>query len=1067
MGLIREGRVRLAMTSQVVETCGDGSSGKDEQVDSSVSQTSPRRFPRLFDRGPQAPNRINVLLVEDDPGDADYLEEILLAQEERPVNLNRVETLRGAIDYLLEAPETQVVLLDLGLPDSVGMDTFRKLIRQVPEVPVVVLTGLRDSAAAVEAVREGAQDYLVKGEISAGLLYRAMRYAVERHRTDRMLRENEMKFRLLFEEAPIPYQSLGEDDHLVAVNKAWLDALGYKWEDVSGRNFGDFLTPHGQQGFVVNFPVLRKEGQISDVELEMVRADGSTITVLFEGRIASDEQGITKRTHCVFQDITDKKQAEQALRENEERFRTVADFTYDWEYWIGTDDELLFVSPSCERITGYSAQEFLDDYSLMERIIHPDDMDDVMKHFHVARKVHYESSYSVDFRIIHRDGQTRWINHVCRPVYGKDGNPLGRRASNRNITDRKRAEETLRENEERFRSLFENSLDAILLTIPDGRILMANPAACQMFDLTEEEICLGGREGLVDVTDPRLKLALEERKRTGKFQGELNFKRKDGAVFPAELSTVLFTDANGGWKSTMIIRDVAGRRRSEEAQRRLATAVEQAAEAIVITDKQGTIQYVNPAFGRITGYPRDDVIGKNPRILKSGEHDEEFYKELWDTISRGDIWAGRLINKRQDGSLYQEDATISPVLDASGRIVNYVAVKRDVTREVELHNQLVHAQKMESLGTMAGGIAHDFNNLLTVILGYSELLQADEGLPERVRADLQKILYAGRNGADLVKRLLTFGRKAETKPRPLNLNQELKQLQKLLQRTIAKMIRVELHLAEGLHAIHADPGQLEQILLNLAVNAEHAMREAGRLILETENVTLDEDYCSTHLEANPGHYVLLTVSDTGRGMDKQVLEHIFEPFFTTKGPGEGTGLGLAMVFGIVKAHGGYIRCYSEPGVGTTFRMYFPAIRGEFRKDEETLSVLAKSEGGHETILLVDDEEFVRSLGERILRTVGYQVITACSGKEALEVYRQQQSKPDLVILDLIMPEMGGTECLQFLLAEAPGVKVIIASGFSPNGPSKAALEEGAKGFVKKPYDIRELLKAVREVLDKG
>ena len=310
----------------------------------------------------------------------------------------------------------------------------------------------------------------------------------------------------------------------------------------------------------------------------------------------------------------------------------------------------------------------------------------------------------------------------------------------------------------------------------------------------------------------------------------------------------------------------------------------------------------------------------------------------------------------------------------SGEIVNFVDVGHDVTENVELQMQLLQAQKMESLGTLAGGIAHDFNNLLQVVLGYSEFMlqRKKEGEPDY--DGLQKIYQAGKRGADLVESLLTFSRKLETKFVPVNLNQEITQVQYLLSRTIPKTIKIELHLSGNLESIQADPSQIGQVLMNLGVNARDAMPDGGTLTIETANVQLDKEYCSSHLEAMPGSYVLLTVSDTGQGMDKKTLSHIFEPFFSTKEVGKGTGLGLATVYGIVKQHDGHIICYSEPGHGTTFKIYLPAIQTE--KELEIATFETAITGGTETVLLVDDEESIRELGAELLDSFGYKVITA-------------------------------------------------------------------------------------------
>ena len=344
------------------------------------------------------------------------------------------------------------------------------------------------------------------------------------------------------------------------------------------------------------------------------------------------------------------------------------------------------------------------------------------------------------------------------------------------------------------------------------------------------------------------------------------------------------------------------------------------------------------------------------------------------------------------------------------------------------------------------------------------MLLFGEGLTDRARTRLENISHAAHSGANLVRRLLAFSRKTEIKPRPVDLNHEVLQVKSLLERTIPKTIRLNLHLADGLAAVNADPTEIEQVLMNLAVNAKDAMPDGGNLTIETRNVTLDEEYCRLHLEAEPGDYVLLCVSDTGHGMDRETLKHIFEPFYTTKEAGRGTGLGLAMVHGIVKQHGGYLTCYSEVGEGTLFKIYLPVILTE--GISETSAEKPMLPRGTETILLVDDQEIIRNLGREILEQFGYTVLTADHGQEALSVYEKERDRISLVVLDLIMPEMGGEECLRELLKIDPQAKVLIASGFAANGRMKEAVETGAKGFVHKPYNMRELMTAIREVLDK-
>lgn len=510
--------------------------------------------------------------------------------------------------------------------------------------------------------------------------------------------------------------------------------------------------------------------------------------------------------------------------------------------------------------------------------------------------------------------------------------------------------------------------------------------------------------------------------------------------------------------------NISDRKKLEESSRLLSMAVEQSAESIVITDRDGYIRYVNPTFEKMTGYSSNEVKDQNLLFLKHEELNESFYDQFWQTIASGQVWSGRFLSKRKDGTVYNVHGTITPIRDESGEIVNFVGVQRDVTLEVQLQEALIQAQKMEAVGTLAGGIAHDFNNLLTVIFGYSELLLLKTPPGAKNHTELQTIKTAAQRGADLVKQILAFGRKLHTSRHPLSLNNEVELAQKLLCRVIPKMIRIDLNLAKDLKYINADPIQLEQLLLNFAVNAKDAMPEQGGVItVSTKNVVLTEEHCQVVPDARPGAYVVLEFSDTGTGMQKDVRDRIFEPFFTTKNPGEGTGLGLAMVFGIVQDHGGRITCESEPGVGTTFQVYFPAIVEE----EEIIQAGAASDtrGGDETILLIDDEVAVMDLGKTLLSMAGYHALTASNGKEGIELYRANKDEIALVVLDLIMPEMGGIECLHNLVQINPNVKVLLASGLVGQVDRNKTAAAGSKGFVQKPYSMSSLLAKVREVLD--
>ena len=389
----------------------------------------------------------------------------------------------------------------------------------------------------------------------------------------------------------------------------------------------------------------------------------------------------------------------------------------------------------------------------------------------------------------------------------------------------------------------------------------------------------------------------------------------------------------------------------------------------------------------------------------------------------------------------------------------------DITETKALEAQLLQAQKMESVGTLAGGIAHDFNNIMQAISGYAQLLLWERRPEDPDYDNLIAIEKAADRANRLTRQLLTFSRQVPSVLKPVDLNAEIESLRVILERTIPKMIRIECHLAPDICMVNADRSQMEQVLMNLSINASDAMPEGGRLVFETRNIDLDREYCRTHPEAHEGPHVLMSVSDTGHGMDPETQRRIFDPFFTTQDIGRGSGLGLALVYGIIKSHNGHIQCYSEPGQGACFKIYFPAI-GKAKPDLPHKRILAPAlANGTETILVVDDETVILDLAETLLSRFGYTVIRAENGEEALEVMAAQPGRIDLVILDLNMPGMGGNSCLEALSGQYPRVPVLIASGYSPNGSVRETLTAGASGFIAKPYQLRELTDIVRQILD--
>jgi PAS domain S-box-containing protein len=504
--------------------------------------------------------------------------------------------------------------------------------------------------------------------------------------------------------------------------------------------------------------------------------------------------------------------------------------------------------------------------------------------------------------------------------------------------------------------------------------------------------------------------------------------------------------------------------RSREELARLATAIEQAAEGVIVGDIEWVIQYVNPAFQRMTGYSRSEIIGRHARVLKGDKHEQAFHRKIRDTLSQGQMWSGRMTNRRKDGSLYEVEVTASPVRDDSGNVINYVGIHRDTTHEMKLERELRQAQKMEAIGRLAGGIAHDFNNVLMGIIGYTEMALYKTPVGDPIRYYLQRVLDGSSRASDLVKQILTFSRQTEQELKPVHIAPTISEGLKLLRSTLPSTIEIHQDIAippeEGV--VLADPTQIHQVLMNLCTNSAHAMRAKGGILnVMLSAMQADAQIVSQHSNLTEGPYVCLTVSDTGHGMDTAVMERIFDPYFTTKKIGEGTGMGLAVVQGIVKSYGGVISVSSEPGKGTTFHVFLPRIEHEM---PPTVEAVAAPLGGSERILFVDDELPLVDLGKEILESLGYQVSAKMNSLEALETFRAQPDGFDLVITDMTMPGLTGKELARELLALRPDIPIILCTGFSEVIDENQAKAAGIREFIMKPYIVIDLANAVRKVL---
>jgi two-component system cell cycle sensor histidine kinase/response regulator CckA len=636
----------------------------------------------------------------------------------------------------------------------------------------------------------------------------------------------------------------------------------------------------------------------------------------------------------------------------------------------------------------------------------------------------------------------------------------------RDITERKRAEEVLRKRERELSIIIDNMPGLVSHVDRDLRYVYASKGYERMFGVPPQQV-VGRRmpevvgEEVFGQAEPHVQKALSGEQVTV----ETPIRLPDGELSYGLTTFVPDIDANGEVGGLFIIGlDISELRRAEAERERLLSAIDQAAETIVITDAEGTIQYVNPAFQRITGYSRAEARGQNMRFLKSGKQDDSFYRQMWETIASGNTWQGTIVNRRKDGTLFTEVAAISPVHDAAGNIVSYVAAKRDITQELELEQQYRQAQKMEAVGRLAGGIAHDFNNMLGVILGRAEFALTMLEPSHPLKESLEEILRAAERSADLTRQLLAFARKQTIAPKVLDLNLAVEGTLRMLRRLVGEEIDLQWLPAADLWEVEMDPVQIDQILANLCVNSREAIEGVGRITIQTGNVVLEDAYCRAHPGVDPGQYVMLAVSDDGRGMDEETQAHLFEPFFTTRKGGEGSGLGLATVFGIVKQNSGFIDVYSEPQHGATFEIYLARSKKSGRRAMEK-APKPPLPRGTETILLVEDEPAIMKMGKIMLEELGYTVLTAGTPGEAIRLADEHSGKIQLLITDVVMPEMNGRELAKKLKGLYPNLKRLFMSGYAERGIVRhGVLDEGIH-FIQKPFTMNALAETVREVLE--
>ncbi|MCD6581906.1 MAG: PAS domain S-box protein [Desulfuromusa sp.] len=735
---------------------------------------------------------------------------------------------------------------------------------------------------------------------------------------------------------------------------------------------------------------------------------------------------------------------------------------------VDAEGRYLQVNNQWSKMIGYSVTEIMS--KDFQSVTHPDDLPRqlLLDKELVRGKI---NSYRIDKRYIRKDGSIFWGDVSVTGLYDNRDILTGMVGLVIDITEQKISEDKLRKTEELQRTLLEASPDVICFKDADGRWLLANKAMLALFQLEETDY-----QGKTDAELAQYNSFYSAAFLNCALTSEKSWSAKGISiieeVIPSQVSEERIYEfiksplfhPDGSRKALVILgRDITARKRTEDQLQQLATAIEQVGEIIIITDIKGTIEYVNPAFTVATGYSNTEAIGQNPSILNSGEQADSVYSELWESITQGRTWKGRLINKKKDGNYFTEDATISPIFNSAGTIVNFVAAKRDITEQLLTEEKYRHAQKMEAMGQLAGGVAHDFNNMLAIILGQVEIallkILPDNPLKKR----LQEIKIAANRSSNLTQQLLGFARKQSRQSQILNLSDTVATMLTMLKHLIGEQLELRWSAEAELPLVDIDPGHFDQILTNLIINARDAIDGAGVISVKTRQVLLDETFCQNHPGSRTGEYILLDISDSGCGMSQEVLDKIFDPFFTTKEIGKGTGLGLSMVFGLIKQNNGYIIVNSTPEQGSTFSLYFPRIQikeePSIHSDNEILL------DGTETILVVEDETALLDITTSMLTESGYRVLSAQGPFAAIQLAEKYKEPIHLLLTDIVMPKMNGVELSDYLIKIEPEIKVLYMSGYPREHFSQLKQRNTTVQLLKKPFSLHKLTQKVREVLD--
>lgn len=819
----------------------------------------------------------------------------------------------------------------------------------------------------------------------------------------------------------------------------------------------------------------------------------------FQYRVFPADDGV----HLFVRETTSVRRAESELRSGGNLLREIL-MDLAWPVgFIAADGRTVFVNRAHVQTFGYTLEE-LPTIEAWWRLAYPDPSyrAEVLRSWNAAAAQAPARGNALppqEYRVTCKDGRVRrvTISGLLRPdgvlasfediterrnaedqataahaetLRLLDQSVQSRRALLSVIEDQKAAEDHLRQTEERYRRLVESSLDWVWETDPAGRFTYSSARVLDLIGYRPEEMV--GRIGYDFMTRAdaeRASTALGEfvARQQPIINVEVNYRHRAGRNVVVEVNGTPVFAADGTWAGYHGTgRDITARRAAEQTMRLRGAALEAAGNAIMITDRAGRIEWANPAFADVTGWTVAEAVGRNPRdLLKSNLQDAAFYANLWDTVLSGKVWRGELVNLRRDGSLRTMDETVTPLRDDRGEVAHFIAILHDITDRKQLESHLRQSQRMEAIGTLAGGVAHDLNNILAPMMFVSALLA--NKLHEPKDQEKLAIIQAGvRRGSEIIRQLLTFSRGQEgerSMVQPLHI---IKEMAVMMRETFPREIEIQLHTPDSGWPVLADPTQLHQVLLNLSVNARDAMPKGGVLQITAENCHLGAGDPVLGPAGKPGPYVAIVVRDTGQGIPADVRPHIFDPFFTTKPIGKGTGLGLSTVQSIVQSHGGYITFDSTPGKGTSFRVYLPAIPEGTAVPFDVIPATTSPAAQPVTLLVVDDEENVRSTMRLVLESQNYRVLTASQGAEGLARYLEHRSEIRLVITDLMMPVMNGLALIRSLRVIDPGLPVLASTGLPEIGELQELAALGVTEVLPKPCEASAVIGAVERALNR-